>query len=386
MLDTPQVLTSMIAKCNICGAELAPATTSNPMKRDFDREAIDCATCKSSVRVRSLIALLSQEIFGVMLALPEFPVLKGIRGIGMSDSPQLAERLAEKFDYTNTFYHQWPKFDVTQPETGDIGRYDFMLSSEVMEHVPPPIERAFETLLGVLKADGLLLMTTPYTIGGKTTEHFPELHEYTLAEIGGRPVLVNRRRDGRLETFDELTFHGGHGSTVEMRTFTDQSLRQALLNTGFKDVHFFARNIPEFGIEHSSAWSLPISARKGRFQAPVAELAREYREACRLAERKIRDLALLTGEYERHVAFHRHSQRLLEEWAHKLEAEFEERTVWNKKLELERAEALADYANLEAVEKELRQRITGLEQDLEELRSARWTKVGRGLGLIKKQD
>ena len=109
------------------------------------------------MRVRALVALLSTEIFGVSMALPEFPTLKGIRGLGMSDSPKLASGLAEKFDYTNTFYHQAPFFDVTQPNDQDTGRFDFILSSEVMEHVPPPVEQAFATLARLLKPDGLFV-------------------------------------------------------------------------------------------------------------------------------------------------------------------------------------------------------------------------------------
>ena len=122
------------------------------------------------MRVRALVALISSEIFGAPMTLPEFPMLKGIRGIGMSDSPQVAERLAEKFDYTNTFYHQAPFFDVTMPDLRDIGRFDFILSSEVMEHVPPPVEEAFAALSRLLKPNGLLLMTTPYMVDGKTAE------------------------------------------------------------------------------------------------------------------------------------------------------------------------------------------------------------------------
>src|SRR5579872_235774 len=91
--------------CNICGAECwRPA-------EGLGRETENCAACGSTVRLRALIALMSLEMFGVLLALPEFPVLKGIRGIGMSDAPGLADRLAEKFDYTNTYYHQAPVFD-----------------------------------------------------------------------------------------------------------------------------------------------------------------------------------------------------------------------------------------------------------------------------------
>src|SRR5579862_7579195 len=126
--------------CNICGTECSHAPES------LARETENCPECGSTTRVRAMIALLSREIFGVLLALPEFPALMGIRGIGMSDAPDLAERLAQKFDYTNTFYHQAPVFDVTHPEERDFGCYDFILSSEVMEHVPPPVEHAFSTL------------------------------------------------------------------------------------------------------------------------------------------------------------------------------------------------------------------------------------------------
>ena len=126
--------------CNVCGAEC-----SRPVGA-LTREDASCSQCGSSMRVRALVALLSREIFGIELALPEFPVMKGIRGIGMSDSPEFAAGLAKKFDYTNTFYHQAPFFDVTKPDAGSQGRYDFILSSEVMEHIPPPVERGFETL------------------------------------------------------------------------------------------------------------------------------------------------------------------------------------------------------------------------------------------------
>ena len=75
--------------CNICG--VACKRLSAPP----GREVPSCSTCGSTVRLRSLIALLSREIFGIELAIPDFPVLKGIRGFGMSDPPALAQRLAE---------------------------------------------------------------------------------------------------------------------------------------------------------------------------------------------------------------------------------------------------------------------------------------------------
>ncbi len=319
--------------CNVCGkiCERSAAT--------FGREVPSCPQCGSTVRLRGLVALLSQEVFGAELAMPDFPVIKGVRGIGMSDPPMLAAGFAEKFDYTNTFYHQSPHLDITQPAEGDLGRYDFIVSSEVMEHVPPPVELAFANLYRMLKPDGLLLLTVPYGLDERTAEHFPELNEYGLASLGGRVVLVNRRRDGSTEVFENLCFHGGGGSTLEMRVFCEASLKEILAGAGFSDVRIAAESLPEFGVEHSETWSLPIVARKGRFRPPVAEVARAYKAASAASRR--------VPELEREL-----DERL--EWVRKLQVEFDERTKW----------ALA------------------LQSEREQLESRLWTKIGRKLGLL----
>lgn len=340
--------------------------------------------------------MLSREIFGIEMTLPEFPVIKGIRGIGMSDSAELAGRLAEKFDYTNTFYHQAPFFDVTNPDPRDEGRYDFILSSEVMEHISPPVERGFETLCRLLKPDGLLLLTTPYTIDGKTKEHFPDLYEYALASPGGRAVLINRRKNGAIETFDNLTFHGGPGSTLEIRVFSEPALRDLLAQAGFPDIHIATENSPIFGIEHQETWSLPIAARKGKFLAPPVELARRYQEACRRAKALEQSLATLRCEYERYIAFHNRSHAEMQgelaartEWAQAMEKNLDERTQWALKLEAENKEACAAHEQARESERAAWDAAKALEKELVETRNARtrlerrmWSRVGRKLGAL----
>ncbi|HEY2844524.1 MAG TPA: methyltransferase domain-containing protein, partial [Bryobacteraceae bacterium] len=267
-----------------------------------------------------MIALLSREIFGVVLAIPDFPVLKGIRGIGMSDAPEMAQRLAEKFEYTNTFYHQAPRLDIADPSPEHLlentGRYDFILSSEVLEHVSPPVERAFVNLHRMLKPDGLLLFTVPYRLDGRTAEHFPELHEYALAAPGGRTVLVNRRRDGSLEVFENLSFHGGAGSTLEMRVFTETSLKETLAAAGFTGMRIASEDIPEFGVLHDETWSLPMVGRKGNFHPPSAEIAAAYGHAARASSSLARQL--------------------------------EERTQWALALQKEKEQALIDFQHVAA--------------------------------------
>jgi SAM-dependent methyltransferase len=335
------------------------------------------------MRVRALIALLSEELLGIPMTLAELPVLKSVQGIGMSDSPELAEKLAQKFDYTNTFYHQAPQLDVTRPNPSDFGRYDFILSSEVMEHVPPPVEDAFVNLFRLLKPDGLLVMTTPYTLGGKTREHFPELHDFTLTSFHAKTVLVNRRRDGSMEIFEDLVFHGGPGSTVEMRVFSEQSLRDNLLHAGFSTVRIATGNVPEFGIEHAETWSLPIVARKGNFHPPVAELAAQYRGARRLAAHLEEQIEQLQGEYQRYAAHH-------EEWHRETTRQLAERHEWGQNLDCEKNEiereltARTEWAQgLDREIADLRNRIKALHSERADLETRKWTRLGRRFGALK---
>jgi len=328
----------------------------------------------------------------VELALPDFPVLKGVRGMGMSDPPELAQRLAEKFDYINTFYHQEPRLDVVNPQPDQLGRYDFIVSSEVMEHVPQPVERAFANLNRMLKPDGLLLLTVPYRIDGRTAEHFPELHEYALAAPGGRTVLVNRRRDGSLEVFDNLSFHGGDGSTLEMRVFTETSLKEILAGAGFPRTHIASENIPEFGVDHSETWSLPIVGRKGNFQPPAAEIATAYGGAVRKSTALKQELEFLHRSRQEAVERATRLEAEIEartHWARKIEGELEDRTQWAMALKQERETALADFARGAAEAENAQKHIHALEKELAEVRAARaalesrmWTRLGRKLGSV----
>jgi hypothetical protein len=190
---------------------------------------------------------------------------------------------------------------------------------------------------------------------------------------------VNRRRDGSTEVFDDLCFHGGDGSTLELRVFTEEELKKILRGAGFSEVRIASENIPEFGVEHCHPWSLPIVARKGKLQPSITEIARGYAEVTRRNSDLARELETVQAEYERHIAFHRESHEELErtlaartEWAQRQEALAVERTNWAHSLDRDYKNLLA---HLEQVREEARATIDALE-------AQRWVKLGRKLGVL----
>ena len=242
--------------CNICGA-------GNALE-EIPWEESTCSGCGSNVRMRALIYMLSIELFGAARTLPEFPKDKKIRGFGLSDALLYATPLEEKFDYTNTFYHCEPFFDVTETHPGLYGTYDFIISSDVFEHIAPPVERAMEEVLKLLKPEGALILSVPSTIDEATIEHYPDLHQYTIAQLNGNSIVVNRKKDGSFQVHENPVFHGGDGTTLEMRVFSRKDLAKKLRNVGFAEVIFLDDPVERFGIAFEGPWTHPLIARPPR--------------------------------------------------------------------------------------------------------------------------
>jgi SAM-dependent methyltransferase len=309
--------------CNLCGQG------NRSLVAELDREASSCGSCGSNVRTRSLLRALSLELFGVNLPLPDFPYMKSVRGIGTSDTAQYAALLAGKFDYKNTFHDRPPEFDIMRPTEDEFGKYDFVISSEVFEHVPPPVETAFSNVLRLLKPNGVLVFTVPYSIEDQTLEHYPDLHEYTVARLGESSVLLNRTPDGHLQVFENLVFHLGAVPSLEMRQFAERDLLSMLTEVGFGAVRVHSEDYAPFGILQSQHWSLPLSARRGDY-ALGREPAREIMEELVDAQWRLR-----------------------------------EETDLRKRLQAE-----------------LEQRAEALQTELDQLRRTRWNRMGRKLRLL----
>lgn len=228
------------------------------------REVPSCPHCGSTGRLRAVIRTLSVSLLGENLALPDFPVRRDVSGFGMTDWNEYAVRLAEKFQYENTFYHQEPRLDIAaaEPPPERVGRSDFIISSEIFEHILAPVRRSFDNVYHLLKPGGVFILTTPFGNNVSTVEHFPDLHDFEIVERDGAHILRNVTKEGQVQERSDLVFHGGPGSTLEMRLFAKGGLIEHLRAAGFEEITVHEQ--PDFfhGIWWPEPWSFPLSARK----------------------------------------------------------------------------------------------------------------------------
>jgi SAM-dependent methyltransferase len=242
--------------CNIC----ASACTL-PIAM-LEREAGPCAHCGSTVRARAIVHQLSLALFGESVPIRDFPSRgRHITGLGMTDADVYARLLAKRLAYRNTYLHREPKLDIQHPGAEMLGTCDFVTSSDVLEHVDPPVLDAFVNLRRLLKPGGVLVLTVPFAMEGPTLEHFPDLFDYRIEPQGQGYVLINRTRSGHEQRFEDPIFHGGPGNTVELRLFSKPALARTLAEAGFVGVTFHAEPCLARGIAWNGPWSVPITAR-----------------------------------------------------------------------------------------------------------------------------
>jgi predicted TPR repeat methyltransferase len=108
-----------------------------------------------------LIEALTTRLIGTSVVLSSVGARKEISGLGLSDWEGYAQMLESRFSYKNTFFKSDPALDITARPGTAQGQLDFLISSEVFDHVVGEVEQIFANVHSLLKPGGVLVFIRP---------------------------------------------------------------------------------------------------------------------------------------------------------------------------------------------------------------------------------
>jgi SAM-dependent methyltransferase len=223
--------------CIICGCKNKKAIVA--------REAMFCKKCQSTWRVRATALGVLKGIGSPLVPLPDVESDFSRRGVGLSDHMSLVGALGAKFGYTNSYYHQFPRLDLLAIPVEQQHVFDFVICSDVLEHVPPPADLALTGVYQLLKNGSFAILSVPPWAGREapTKEFYPDLASWV--EFEDRVEWIDG--EGRPHVDHSPEFHGGQGQTLAFREWGMEDFCIRLLDVGFKVVQEI-EPCPELGV------------------------------------------------------------------------------------------------------------------------------------------
>jgi hypothetical protein len=192
-----------------------------------------CSECSSTWRVRATALALLTGLGFPPSPFPEISADWSRRGIGLSDHVALAAAISSRFDYTNTYLHRYPRFDLLDVTDDLMGELEFVICSDVLEHVPPPEDSGARGLAQVLCPGGFAVLSVPTSNADETLEFYPGLVSWTV-ESDHSISWVDATGQTHIDHNPE--YHGGPGQTLAFRLFSARSFARALTAAGFSRV------------------------------------------------------------------------------------------------------------------------------------------------------
>ena len=169
----------------------------------------------------------------------------------MSDHMALVGALSLRFNFTNSFFGQFPHLNLLDVPDDLRGHFGFVVCSDVLEHVPNPVDAALDGLHSLLAPHGFAVVSVPVHVG-ETREFYPGLVSWE--EDNG---TVRWRGPGGVEQIDESPeYHGGVGQTLAFRLWGVTDFAARLRQAGMTSV---------VGMEFKSSLGVPEIENNGVF-------------------------------------------------------------------------------------------------------------------------
>jgi hypothetical protein len=127
---------------------------------------------------------------------------------------------------------------------------NFVSCSDVLEHVPYPVDSALTGLRSILtRPSGFAVISVPNSNRAETWEYYPNLANFEVCDDG---KVSWSDRNGCSYVDDEPEFHGGGGQTLTFREWSLDDLSTRLLQAGFSSVTSYSHDdglgVPEIDV------------------------------------------------------------------------------------------------------------------------------------------
>ena len=176
----------------------------------------------------------------------------------MSDHPGFFAHFAAKFDVSNSYHHKFPFCDLFSVPDEAIGQFEFVVCSDVLEHVAGSPLAAVEGLWKLLKPGGFAVITVPVGGSRETLEYYPGLSEF---EIHEGPLVRWKDHEGIERVDPNPEMHGGDGLVLAFRRYGKNDFEGVLRCARFINIEEGPLN-PLLGV-----WPLPDARQGGVFVA-----------------------------------------------------------------------------------------------------------------------
>jgi len=209
-------------ECILCSA-------LNSEDKEYIREASCCISCGSTWRAR---AVTLATITGLGYEPKPMSTIKSDWsrvGLGISDDIDVASRLSNKFFYNNTYFDTFPNLDIRNVPDIAKAKFEFVICSDVLEHIDTDLELAVRGLKDLLNRNGFAVISVPISAEAGHPEFYPELKSFSIKD---EVVSWVDKNNISHEDFNP-EFHGGRGQNLAFRRFSDESIEELIMRNGF---------------------------------------------------------------------------------------------------------------------------------------------------------
>jgi SAM-dependent methyltransferase len=232
----PENWRTLMWKCVLCAYQ-------NSDHRKPSREKSNCMNCGSTWRARAVALNVLIQLGYPPQSYPEIKSDWSRVGLGISDDVAIASVIPTKFLYSNTYYDAFPSLDIRKiPKTALYG-FEFVICSDVLEHIDVKLADAVKGVSRLLKPNGFAVLSVPVVKNSRRNEFYPKLSTFKIE--GGKVFWEDTEGSFHIDRKPE--FHGGRGQNLAFREFTEMGFEGLLLKNGFQTVSRGSTSA-EFGV------------------------------------------------------------------------------------------------------------------------------------------